>query len=85
MNKIWYDKAWEDLMYWHENNRRMFEKIKALLKCIDRGNVRVGKAEILKGADGFCSMHIDGEHRLVYRIRNNQIEIAQCKTHYTGK
>lgn len=85
MNKIWYDKAWDDFLYWQMTDRKIFRKICELLKCIDRGNTRVGKAEILKDMDGFCSMHITDKHRLVYRIKDGQLEIASCKSHYDDK
>lgn len=42
-----------------------------------------GKPEPLKGnLFGFWSRRIDKEHRLVYRVREDGIEIAQCRGHY---
>ncbi|MCI9487094.1 MAG: type II toxin-antitoxin system YoeB family toxin [Lachnospiraceae bacterium] len=34
---------------------------------------------------GWWSRRIDESNRLVYRIVNGQIEIAQCRFHYGGK
>ncbi len=84
MIKVWYDQAWEDYLYWITQDKKTIKKINNLLKAIDRGDeARIGKAEILKHKDGFwCSMRIDGENRLVYRVKDNKIEIAQCKGHY---
>lgn len=84
MIKVWYDKAWEDYLYWLSQDKKTIKKINSLIKCIDRGDdTRIGKAEILKHKDGFwCSMRIDEKNRLVYRIKDNKIEIAQCKGHY---
>lgn len=43
----------------------------------------IGKPEPLKeNLSGFWSRRIDEEHRLVYRVVNGNIEIAQCKGHY---
>ena len=41
------------------------------------------KPELLKHElSGFWSRRIDDQNHLVYRIQNNVIEIAQCRTHY---
>ena len=46
----------------------------------------IGKPEPLKGdLSGFWSRRIDDVNRLVYRIRNGNIEIAQCGSHYRDK
>jgi toxin YoeB len=31
---------------------------------------------------GWWSRRIDREHRLVYRVRGDALEIAQCRYHY---
>ncbi|MEG2811175.1 MAG: Txe/YoeB family addiction module toxin, partial [Clostridium sp.] len=63
------------------------KKIKSLLQDIDRNHHQgIGKPEPLVGnLSEFWSRRIDDKNRLVYRIKNNQIEIAQCKTHYKDK
>ena len=60
--------------------------INALLKDIDRnGYTGIGKPEPLKyELSGFWSRRIDDTHRLVYRISGDAVEIAQCRTHYSG-
>lgn len=43
----------------------------------------IGKPEPLKhGHAGFWSRRIDEEHRLIYRIANETLEIASCRGHY---
>lgn len=43
----------------------------------------IGKPEPLKGdMSGFWSRRIDDVNRLVYRIKDNIIEILSCKGHY---
>lgn len=43
----------------------------------------LGKPEPLKGDfSGFWSRRISGEHRLVYRVTNENIEIIKCYGHY---
>jgi toxin YoeB len=84
MNKLWSDEAWSDYVHWQSQDKKTVKKINNLLKDIDRNGYNgIGKPEPLKyELQGFWSRRIDDENRLVYRIKNQQIEIAQCKTHY---
>jgi toxin YoeB len=84
MNKIWSDKAWEDYIYWQKQDRKTLSRINLLLKDIDRNAFAgIGKPEPLKHErQGYWSRRIDDVNRLVYRIVNGQIEIAQCRAHY---
>lgn len=65
----------------------MLKRINMILKDIDRnGYDGIGKPEQLSGnLSGFWSRRIDDKNRIVYRIINNQIEIAQCGSHYRDK
>ena len=84
MNKVWSDNAWEDYLYWQEQDKKTLRRINQLLKDIDRNAyVGIGKPEPLKHEhQGYWSRRIDDIHRLIYRIANNQIKIAQCRAHY---
>ena len=84
MNKIWLDDAWDDYMYWQEQDRKTLRRINLLIKDIERnGNSGIGKPESLRhDYSGYWSRRIDDENRLVYRIDNGVIKIAQCKGHY---
>jgi addiction module toxin, txe/yoeB family len=87
MNKVFSDEAWEDFEYWTKQDRKTLKRILQLLQDIDRnGYEGIGKPEALKGdLSGFWSRRIDDCNRLVYRIKNEQIEIAQCGSHYSEK
>ena len=63
------------------------KRINQILRDIDRnGYLGIGKPERLSGnLAGFWSRRIDEKNRIVYRIVNNQIEIAQCGSHYRDK
>ena len=76
--------AWDDLLYWQRTDKKQFKRITALIADIQRGPFSgIGKPEPLKGnLSGFWSRRVDGEHRLVYAVRNEQIEIIQCRGHY---
>lgn len=87
MNKIWQDEAWEDYIYWQSQDRKTLKRINLLIQDISRnGYEGIGKPEPLKGQhSGWWSRRIDEQNRLIYRINNGQIEIAQCRTHYGDK
>lgn len=87
MNKIWHDDAWEDYLYWQKQDKKTLKRINQILKDIDRNWYEgIGKPEALsKNLAGFWSRRIDDKNRIVYRILNNQIEIAQCGSHYRDK
>lgn len=87
MKKIWFDEAWEDYTYWQIQDKKTLKRINQLLQDINRnGYAGIGKPEPLKGNhSGWWSRRIDDTNRLVYRINNGQIEIAQCRSHYGDK
>lgn len=84
MKKIGFDEAWEDYIYWQNQDKKTLKRINILLKDIERGNFDgIGKPEPLKGdMSGFWSRRIDDVNRLVYRISGNVMEIVSCKGHY---
>ena len=84
MIKVWSDHAWEDYVYWQTQDKKILKRINQLIKDIDRnGHEGIDKAEPLKyELQGFWSRRIDDEHRLVYRIEDNKIEILSCRLHY---
>lgn len=58
-----------------------------LLKDIERnGYSGIGKPEALKGdLSGYWSRRIDECNRIVYRIKDEMIQIVQCGSHYRDK
>lgn len=87
MNKVWSDEAWEDYLYWQTQDKKTLKRINLLIQDIDRNRYDgIGKPEQLgENWSGFWSRRIDEKNRLVYRIKNDNIEIAQCRTHYKDK
>ena len=78
------DEAWEDYLYWQKQDRKMVERINKLIKEVQRDPFAgVGKPEPLKHAlSGFWSRRLTDEHRLVYRVTEDALEIAQLRFHY---
>jgi len=87
MRKIWHDDAWEEYLDWQTQDKKTLKKINSLIRNIDRnGYCCTGKPEPLRGEwTGFWSVRIDEKNRLVFRISDNVIEIAQCGSHYGDK
>lgn len=84
VNKVWFDDAWQDYLYWQKQDKKTLKRINTLIEDISRnGYEGIGKPEPLKGnLSGWHSRRIDDFNRLVYRIKDNQIEIIQCRLHY---
>ena len=70
--------------YWKNNNQKIANKIKSLIYDIQEHQFEVlGKPEPLKGDfTGYWSKRITKEHRLVYRVTDDEIRIIQCMNHY---
>ena len=84
MKLVWDEHASDDYLYWQTQDRRVLKRINALVKDIQRnGNDGIGKPEALKhGFHGFWSRRITDEHRLIYKVTETEIVIAQCRYHY---
>jgi toxin YoeB len=82
---VWDQAAWEDYLYWQQHYRKLLQRINQLIADIQRnGNQGIGKPEPLKhGFHGYWSRRITAEHRLVYKIVDDEVRIAQCRLHYT--
>lgn len=81
---IWHDSAWQEYLEWYEIDKKVFKKINLLIRDTQRSPFEgIGKPEPLKAnLSGLWSRRIDGEHRLVYRYIDGDLEIAQCMGHY---
>lgn len=78
------DAGWNDYLYWQTTDKAMLRKLNQLIRDIQRDPFDgVGKPEALKNElSGFWSRRISSEHRLVYRIEDGELVIAQCRGHY---
>ncbi|MEU7566195.1 Txe/YoeB family addiction module toxin [Streptomyces fradiae] len=86
MKKLFSSQAWEQYVHWVNADPKMIKRINRLLKDISRTPFQgIGKPEPLKGnLSGWWSRRITDEHRLVYRVSDDHIEIAQVRYHYEG-
>lgn len=80
MKFIFADNAWEDYTYWQKQDKRIIERIKETQRDPFTGT---GKPEPLKHAlSGYWSRRINDKHRMVYRIEEDALLIAQLRFHY---
>ncbi|ANU26325.1 Txe/YoeB family addiction module toxin [Planococcus versutus] len=84
MLKVWSDQAWEDYLHWQTTDKKIVKKINKLIKEIERHPFTgLGKPEPLKHDwTGYWSRQITQEHRLVYKVENDSVKIAQARFHY---
>lgn len=84
MNKVFTDIAWEHYLYWQKEDKKILRKINELIRDIEKNrNTGLGKPEALNHElSGFWSRCITFEHRLIFSIEDNEINIVSCKNHY---
>jgi toxin YoeB len=84
MKLVFTELSWEDYLFWQKNDKQKLKRINELLKDISRHPYNgIGKPEPLKfNYAGFWSRRIDEEHRLIYRVDDDEIQIAKCRFHY---
>ena len=84
MNLIFSANAWEDYLYWQQTDKQILKRINLLIKEIQRQSYEgIGKPEPLKhNLSGYWSRRINDEHRIVYKIEEGDLRIAQLRHHY---
>ncbi|HNS18526.1 MAG TPA: Txe/YoeB family addiction module toxin [Bacteroidales bacterium] len=84
MKYVFVDESWEDYIYWQKTDKKILDRINSLVKDISRNPYTgLGKPEPLKFKyQGFWSKKINEEHRLIYRVGDDEIQIAKCRFHY---
>lgn len=79
------DEALEDIAYWKKSgDKSVQKKITSLISAIvENPTEGIGKPEQLKhNLTGSWSRRINQEHRIVYEIKENTIEIQSLRGHY---
>jgi len=81
----WTLEAFNDYIYWQEQDKKTLKRINLLIKDILRnGNIiGIGKPEPLKYEfQGFYSRRIDDKNRLIYIKDDSGLSIISCRYHY---
>ena len=84
MRLMFSNKAWDDYLYWQQNDKQILKKINQLIKDIKREPFDgIGKPEPLKHElSVFWSRRITDEHRLIYQVNESGLWVASCRYHY---
>ena len=78
------ESSFNDYYEWTTQDKKIAKKVMSLIKDIKRTPyIGLGKPEALKHElSGYWSREITKEHRLVYKLDGETIEILSCKYHY---
>ncbi|MDF1874297.1 type II toxin-antitoxin system YoeB family toxin [Sulfurimonas sp. SAG-AH-194-I05] len=68
------DKAFEDYQFWKQNDETVLKRIDLILKDIQKN-----PKKLEKDSNGYYSRIIILEHKLIYKIFNGMIVVAQCR------
>lgn len=85
MRLIFAEHAWQDYLYWQQQDKQMLKRINQLIQEVQREPFAgIGKPEPLKHAlSGYWSRRINDEHRMVYKVDADALLIAQLRHHYS--
>jgi toxin YoeB len=80
-------QAASDLKFWRRNKPSVIERIFNLFTSIEVDPYKgIGKPKALHyDFEGLWSRRIDSEHRVIYEVRNDRIEIQSLRGHYGDK
>ncbi|WP_433498134.1 Txe/YoeB family addiction module toxin [Sphaerimonospora sp. CA-214678] len=84
MKILFTPEAWDDYLWWQQNDHVTLKRLNRLIEDICRnGYEGIGKPEPLRqNLSGFWSRRITTEHRIVYAIEADIVQIVACRTHY---
>lgn len=84
MKLVFSSHAWEDYLHWQNTDKKVLERVNTLIEQTSRNPFKgIGRPEPLKHAlAGWWSRRINSEHRMVYRTKDDRLEIAQLRYHY---
>jgi len=80
----WAEHAWQDYLYWQATDKKALKRINLLIKDIKRQPFNgIEEPEPLKhNWSGFWSRRINKEHRVIDKVTDTTVIIAQCRYHY---
>ncbi len=84
MKTLFSEQAWEDYRYWLATDKEILKRINLLIRDTCRDPFKgIGKPEPLRHVlKGFWSRRITDEHRMVYRVEEDILLLAQLRYHY---
>ena len=84
MKLVFSEQAWEDYSYGQKIDKKLVQRINDLIKEItSTPHAGTGKPEPLKHAlAGYWSRRINEEHRIVYKVVDDSVLVAQLRYRY---
>lgn len=84
MNLLFSADAWEEYLWFQAYEPKLVKKLNRLIRECQRTPFEgTGKPEPLKHEfTGHWSRRITDEHRLIYRVEDEQLVIVGCRFHY---
>ena len=84
MRILFSEQAWEDYQHWISTDKKILKRINLLIRDTARDPFGgIGKPEPLRHLlKGYWSRRITEEHRMVYRVREDTLMLAQLRYHY---
>ncbi len=84
MKVVFSEHAWEEYVAWQQAQPKLVKRVNALIREIQRTPFEgIGKPEPLGHAlSGYWSRRVTDEHRIVYKVRDDALLIAQLRYHY---
>ena len=86
MEVVFFDQARKDIEFWKKSGQKIImTRITNLLNDIQKHAYSgIGKPEELKhDLSGWWSRRINREHRLIYRVVNDKIQVLSMRYHYS--
>lgn len=84
MTVLFASQAWQDYQYWRSADRKTLKRVNQLIEATARSPFEgIGKPERLKfGLNETWTRRISAEHRLVYRLHGDYLQVLQLRYHY---
>lgn len=84
MKVVYSPQARQDYQRWQSTDNRMLTRVNQLIEAAAAAPFEgIGKPERLKfGIEGAWTRRITAEHRLVYRVRGDELQLLQLRYHY---
>lgn len=85
MKKLVYSpNGWLDYIYWQKSNKAFQRELDKLTLeiCQDPFGGRGNPTQLKFDLKSIWTRRLDLEHRIVYRVVNDTVQILQCRYHY---
>ncbi len=84
MRLVFSEHAWKDFLFWQRTDKKILKRINLLIQDTQRHHFEgLGKPEPLKrNLAGYWSRRITDKHRMVYKVEDDDLLVAQLRYHY---